>query len=81
MWSYLLTAVGIIGLILAGKKNKLGWAVGIFAQILWITYAIVTTQWGFIVSALVYGAVYARNWMLWRKDEVISRGQLPRMDA
>jgi hypothetical protein len=69
IWSFVLAAVGILGLILAGKKMKAGWAIGLFAQILWIIYALVTHQWGFVVSALAYGAVYARNYYMWWIEE------------
>jgi hypothetical protein len=31
-WSWLLTAVGVLGLWLAGSGRKLGWAVGLGAQ-------------------------------------------------
>lgn len=67
-WSYLLTAVGVTGLWLAGRKSRIGWAVGLAAQVLWIAYAIATRQWGFIVSSIVYGAVYARNWVRWTRE-------------
>lgn len=68
-WSYVLMAVGVFGLYLAGRKSKWGWAVGIAAQILWIAYAIVTQQWGFIISAIAYGAVYIKNFITWRREE------------
>jgi hypothetical protein len=45
-WSYILTAVGILGLWLAGRKSRAGWAVGLGAQSLWIVYAVVSAQWG-----------------------------------
>ena len=67
-WSYLLTAVGIFGIYLAGRKNLYGWAVGLGAQVLWIAYAFSTEQWGFIVSAFAYGSVYAKNWSRWAKE-------------
>jgi hypothetical protein len=67
-WSWLLTAVGVFGLYLAGQKLKVGWAVGLGAQTLWISYAIATRQWGFIFSAFAYGWVYARNWLRWRAE-------------
>jgi hypothetical protein len=70
-WSYLLTAVGILGLWLAGKKSSGGWAIGLGAQTLWIAYAVATEQWGFIVSAFAYGFVYAKNFRAWRRDELI----------
>lgn len=69
MWSYLLAAVGIAGLLLAGSKRKLGWAVGFGAQGLWVAYAIATEQYGFIAAALAYATVYARNWLKWRAEE------------
>lgn len=69
IWSFILAAIGITGLILAGKKMKIGWAIGLAAQVLWIVYALVTHQWGFIFSALAYGAVYARNWYMWFIEE------------
>jgi hypothetical protein len=66
-WSYLLTAVGVFGLWLAGRKDRRGWIVGLCAQVLWIAYATATRQWGFYVSALAYGWVYARNARAWRR--------------
>lgn len=68
-WSILLAAVGILGLLLAGSKRKVGWAVGVGAQVLWIVYALVTQQYGFILSAVAYAAVYGRNWLRWRREE------------
>jgi len=68
-WSWLLTAWGVTGLVLAGRRKSVGWAVGLSAQALWVAYAIATRQWGFIVSAVAYGCVYARNWMTWRRSE------------
>ena len=66
-WSWLLTAWGITGLILAGRRRAVGWAIGLSAQGAWIAYAIATHQWGFIVSALAYSVVYLRNWLSWRQ--------------
>ena len=67
-WSYVLTAIGITGIYLAGRRNLYGWVVGLSAQVLWIAYAVATEQWGFIVSAFAYGSVYANNWRKWAKE-------------
>lgn len=67
-WSYVLMAVGVFGLYLAGRKSQWGWAIGIAAQLLWMAYAVATQQWGFIVSALAYGWVYTRNFLAWRRE-------------
>lgn len=68
LWSYSLAAVGILGIWLAGRKSLWGWAVGVAAQALWIMYALVTGQYGFIVSALAYAAIYGRNWWKWAAE-------------
>lgn len=73
MWSIVLAVVGITGQWFAGRKQKSGWAIGVGAQVLWLTYAVVTRQWGFIASALAYGFVYARNWYRWWQEEKRAR--------
>ena len=67
-WSYLLTAVGVFGLFLAGRRDRRGWMVGIGAQALWATYAVSSRQWGFLVSAAAYGWVYSKNARAWGND-------------
>ena len=73
-WSYLLTAVGVFGLWLAGRKDRRGWMVGIGAQVLWFSYAIATRQWGFIVSCLAYSWVYIKNARAWKPVPVSQGG-------
>lgn len=68
LWSYLLTVVGVTGLVMAGRRQAVGWAIGLGAQGLWVAYAVATRQWGFIISAGAYGTVYARNWLAWRHE-------------
>lgn len=67
-WSYILMAIGVFGLYLAGRKSQWGWAIGIAAQLLWMAYAVATQQWGFIVSALAYGWIYTKNFLAWRRE-------------
>lgn len=71
-WSWLLTAVGVTGLYFAGRRRALGWAIGIAAQGLWITYALATRQYGFLASALAYGWVYVKNFRAWRRDAALA---------
>ena len=66
LWSWILTAVGVTGLFLAGSRRSAGWAIGLGAQVLWLVYAITTKQYGFVVSAFAYGFVYARNLRKWK---------------
>ena len=66
-WSWVLTAVGVFGLWLAGRKSPWGWAVGLGAQGLWIAYALASRQYGFLFSAGAYGFIYAKNFLAWRR--------------
>lgn len=71
MWSFVLAGVGVFGLWLAGRKNSAGWLVGLGAQFLWAAYALATHQYGFLLSCLGYGWVYAKNYLAWRYPPVL----------
>jgi hypothetical protein len=68
LWSWFLSAVGIVGFFLAGKKVWWAWYVNIANQFVWTAYAIVTEQWGFVVASVFYFAVFSRNAYLWTKE-------------
>jgi len=75
IWSFVLTGIGVLGLYIAGSKSLWGWAIGLAAQPLWIIFAVVTEQYGFIISGLIYGWVYARNLLRWRAEEKLVRAR------
>lgn len=75
IWSILLAAIGITGIYFAGRKNLWGWAISLGAQLLWIIFAIVTGQYGFILSAVAYGAVYGKNFVAWYREERPAHGR------
>lgn len=68
--SWVLAVIGVAGIYFVGKKDKWGWNVLLFNETLWIAYAITTKQYGFIVSALAYAAVYIRSYVHWSKEPV-----------
>ncbi len=57
-WSYILAAFGITGIFIARTHPAIGWWFNIAAQIPWTVYAIVTGQWGFLVSGVCYTVGY-----------------------
>ena len=69
-WSYVLAVVGVIGIFFVGRKTIWGWWVLLFNEALWIAYALVTDQYGFILSAIAYAAVYIRSYIHWSKEPV-----------
>ena len=68
-WSWGLTGLGMLTLYLAGNGRRSAWALGMAAQLAWIAYALATGQPGFVVAALGYGAMYARNWIKSGREE------------
>ena len=65
-WSWSLSAAGITVQILAGTAPRWAWIIGLFSQVPWCVFAVVTDQWGFLPSSLIYAAVYAVHW--WRVE-------------
>lgn len=69
MWSWVLAAIGVAGIFLVGRKTIWGWLILCVNECLWIAYALATDQYGFIVSAIAYAAVYIKSYRHWRRDE------------
>lgn len=67
-WSYVLAVIGVAGIFFVGRKTIWGWLVLLFNEVLWITYALITDQYGFIFSAIAYAIVYIRSYILWRLE-------------
>lgn len=70
-WSVALAVIGVAGLYLTTKKLAVGFAVGVAVQVLWIVYAVISGQYGFIFSALAFAVVNALGLWRWtRKADV-----------
>jgi hypothetical protein len=65
---WILASIGVSGIYFVGRKTLWGWFVLLFNECLWIAYALVTDQYGFIFAAVAYGAVYIRSYLHWRRD-------------
>lgn len=72
LWSWILAVIGILGIYFVGKKTLWGWLILLVNECIWIAYALDTKQYGFIISALAYAAVYIRSYIHWKRDEVSS---------
>ena len=68
LWSWLLTGIGVTGFFLAGRKVWWAWHVNIANQLLWLTYSLVTQQWGFLVGVAVYTWVFWGNAVRWTRE-------------
>jgi hypothetical protein len=52
--AFLISILGVIALYLVAHGQRGGWLVGIYAQVLWAWYSIITKQWGFLLACIAY---------------------------
>lgn len=74
-WDYILAFVGIAGFILAGRKVWWAWYINIGSQFLWVAYALISHQYGFLFSSVIYFVVFSKNAYDWTRDRHISKAQ------
>jgi len=65
LWSFALAGLGIAQIVLTGRKLRIGWVVGMATSALWFVYGLATEQYGFLISAMVFGMIHYRNWRSW----------------
>lgn len=65
LWGWVLSALGLVGFWLAGKKIWWAWYVNLLNQLVWALYAILTAQWGFLVGVVFYTFIFAKNARMW----------------
>ena len=68
-YSWILTAIGLLGFYLAGKRVWWAWYINILNQAVWFFYALGTRQWGFLVGVVFYTVVFSKNALGWTKDK------------
>lgn len=66
--SLVMALAGCAGLVLAGRGMWQGWAIGLAVQPVWAVFALVTKGYGLLITCVMYGTVYAKNLLKWRKQ-------------
>jgi hypothetical protein len=52
-----------------GNKVPYAPVIGLFNQIIWVVYVVMTKQWGLMPGVIMYAVIHARNTYLWQRDE------------
>lgn len=63
---WLLSAITIWTMFLAGDKSRHTWLVGLCNQALWLVWIIAVEAWGLLPMNAALWAVYIRNHLKWR---------------
>lgn len=65
---WLLSAITIWTMFLAGDKKRHTWLVGLCNQALWLVWIMAAEAWGLIPMNVALWVVYARNHLKWRLE-------------
>lgn len=67
MIGWIANVLQVIGLLLLGKKQAIGWLFGIAAEVLWIFRASDKDMPDLVFISVVYIGVASFNWIKWRR--------------
>lgn len=68
--AWVLSIIGITGLIAVGRHKWWGFAIGLFNECLWVWFAVTRQEYGLILGAVMYGTVNLMNALRWRNHAV-----------
>lgn len=66
---WLLSAITIWSMVLAGNKSPHTWIVGMFNQCLWLIWIIASESWGLVPMNFALWIVYFRNNIKWSAND------------
>lgn len=72
-WSWILTLPQLFAQWQIGNLQRWAWLLAFTIDVLWIVYALLTTQYGFLISATLFGALAVRNWWRWGSQRSAGR--------
>lgn len=64
---WIMSAITIWQVLLAGNQWRYAWAVGLFNQCLWFTWIMVSGTYGLLPMNIALWIVYTRNHIKWMK--------------
>lgn len=63
---FLLSAITIYMMLLAGNKKRFSWLVGLLNQFLWLIWIVLSNSWGLLPMNIALWIVYSRNYLKWK---------------
>lgn len=77
--SYLITAIGLLGFWLAGKKIWWCWWVNVGNQVAWTIFAVVTGYYAFLIGTAFYFFVFTKNAIQWTREHYRGKDEPERL--
>jgi hypothetical protein len=76
-WSWLLTLPQLYAQWNVGNRHRWAWLLAFTIDVLWVIYSLLTRQYGFLISATLFGALALRNWSKWGQIDAASAANRP----
>lgn len=67
---WIISILSIYTVWITGNKNKIGWLLNGFSQVLWLIWIWSTSAWGLIPLNIAMLCMSIRNFILWNKGEI-----------
>jgi len=67
---WLLSAITIYSMWLAGERSKNTWLIGLANQALWLLWIVATRAWGLLPMNIALWIVYGRNHLKWNSPKL-----------
>jgi len=65
---WILSAITIYTMWLAGERSKNAWLIGLANQALWLLWIVAMRAWGLLPMNIALWIVYGRNHLKWNRD-------------
>ena len=62
--------VTIVSLWMVGNKNKFGFVIGFFVNLLYATHFILSEAYILLLTSFAFGIMHIRNYLKWKKEEI-----------
>lgn len=66
-WSIVLAAGALFTAWQVGNRQRVGFLLALGLQAGWIVYSVISKQWGFLVSSIIFAGMNVRNWRKWKR--------------
>lgn len=64
-WSWILSPVSLIAFWQVGNRHRWAFLLMTVGELLWVGWAVLTHQWGFIPASVIWAGIAFRNWVRW----------------
>ena len=74
---FVLGAVGLWATWILGTKSRRGWTISIVVEVGWVAYSVLIKQWAVAGTSFAWVALYARNWLSWKREDEVDDDRPP----